>query len=79
MSKNKHFRTFEGKKGLAVEVRGDNVEGAIRLLGRRVKQEGLMRELRARTYFEKPSVKKRRQKAEAVSRWKKQQGRLDDR
>lgn len=72
MSKSKHFKTFEGKKGLCVEVRAGNVEGAIRLLTRRVKQEGLMRELRARSFYEKPSVKKRRKKAEAVSRWRKQ-------
>lgn len=71
----KHFKSsFEGKKGLTVEVRNGNIEGAIRLLTRRVKQEGLMRELRARTYYEKPSIKRRRKHAEAVSRWKKQQG-----
>lgn len=71
---NKHFKSsFEGKKGLTIEVRGGNVEGAIRLLSRRIKQEGIMRELRARTFYEKPSTEKRRKHAEAVSRWRKQQ------
>jgi small subunit ribosomal protein S21 len=70
---NKHFKSsFEGKKGLTVEVRNGNVEGAVRLLSRRLKQEGIMRELRARSFYEKPSTKKRRKHAEAVSRWRKQ-------
>lgn len=73
MSKSKHFHSFEGKKGLTVEVRNGNVEGAVRLLSRRIKQEGIMRELRARSFFEKPSEKRRRKHAEAISRWRKQQ------
>lgn len=64
-----HFSgNFEGKKGLSVDVRNNNIEGAIKILGRKVKQEGLIREIRARTFFEKPSVIRRREKAEAVSR-----------
>lgn len=74
MASKKHVGSFEGKKGLTVEVRHGNIEGAIRLLSRRIKQEGIMRELRARSYYEKPSEKKRRKHAEAVSRWKKIQG-----
>jgi len=74
VASKKHVGSFEGKKGLTVEVRNGNIEGAIRLLSRRIKQEGIMRELRARSYYEKPSEKKRRKHAEAVSRWKKIQG-----
>ncbi len=73
MSKSKHFKSSDGKRGLTIEVRNGNIEGAIRLLSRRIKQEGLMRELRARTYFEQPSAKRRRKHAEAVSRWRKVQ------
>lgn len=71
MSKCKHFKSFGEKRGLSVEVRNGNVEGAIRILTRKVKQEGVMRELRARSFYEKPSEKKRRKHAEAVSRWRK--------
>ncbi len=75
---NKHFKSsFEGKKGMTVDVRNGNVEGAIRLLSRRIKQEGLMRELRARSFYEKPSTEKRRKHAEAVARWRKQQAKED--
>ncbi len=59
---------FENKRGLSVDVRNNNIEGAIRTLGRKVKQEGLIREIRQRQYYEKPSTVRRRERAEAVSR-----------
>ena len=70
---SKHTKMFDGKHGLAVEVRGNNIEQAIRTLGRKIKQEGLMRELRARTAYEKPSARRKREQAEAVSRQRKNQ------
>jgi small subunit ribosomal protein S21 len=60
-------KTFE-KRGLTVEVRNNNIDKAIRVLARKVKMEGIVRELRARQAFEKPSDKRRRRKAEAVRR-----------
>lgn len=60
-------KTFE-KKGLTVEVRNNNIEKAIRLLNRKVKQEGIIRELRQRQYYEKPSLKRRRKAIEAQRR-----------
>ncbi len=36
-----------------------------------MQREGLFREMKARTYFEKPSEKRARQKAEAVRRARK--------
>lgn len=68
---------FENKKGLAVEVRNNNVEGAIRILGRKVKQEGLLREIRRRQFYEQPSTVRRRKKAEAIVRARKVKSRWD--
>lgn len=74
----KHMKTgFEGKKGMCVDVRGGNFDGALRLFSRKVKREGLMRELRARDFFEKPSTIRRRKAAEAVSRARKNSRRED--
>lgn len=67
---------FENKRGMAVEVHNNNIEGAIRLLGRKVKQEGLLREVRRRQYFEKPCVERCRREAEAKIRWRKTKARL---
>jgi len=68
---------FENKRGLSVEVRNNNIEGAIKTLGRKVKQEGLIRELRQRQFYEKPSTIRRRERAEAVSRALKAKRRRD--
>lgn len=76
MASNKHDRVkFEGKRGLTVEVRNNNVDGAIKLLNRKVKNEGLLREIRQREFFEKPSVVKRKKHLEAVSRGRKAEAR----
>jgi len=68
---------FENKRGLAVDVRNNNIEAAIRTLGRKVKQEGLIRELRQRQFYEQPSTVRRREHAEAVSRGLKANRRRD--
>jgi small subunit ribosomal protein S21 len=68
---------FENKRGLSVDVRGNNVEAAIHIFSKKVKREGLIREVRSREAYEKPSTKRRRQKAEAVSRAAKAKRRRD--
>ena len=72
MATNKHSNgPFEGKRGLSVEVRNGNVAQAIKILNKKVKDEGLIRELRQREFYEQPSVKRRRKHAEAIQRHKK--------
>jgi small subunit ribosomal protein S21 len=79
VASNKHTRVYiEGKRGLTVEVRNNNVDGAIKLLNRKVKNEGLLRELRLREYYEKPSIVRRRKHAEAISRHRKNEARRLD-
>jgi small subunit ribosomal protein S21 len=51
---------------LKVTVRDNKVEHALRLLKKKVKDTGLMIELRERQFFTKPSVKKRLQKKRAL-------------
>ena len=47
---------------ITVEVRGGNVEKAMRVLKKKLQKDGLFKELRMRQYYEKPSAKKRRKK-----------------
>ncbi|HIG22605.1 MAG TPA: 30S ribosomal protein S21 [Henriciella marina] len=54
-----------------IVVRDNNVEQALRALKKKMQREGLFREMKSRTHFEKPSEKKARQKAEAVRRARK--------
>ncbi len=51
---------------LKVTVRDNKVEHALRLLKKKVKDSGLMIELRERQFFTKPSVKKRLQRKRAT-------------
>ncbi len=60
-------KSFE-KRGIAVEVRNNNVDKAIRVFNRKVKQEGILRDLRQKQFYEKPSTYRRRKAAEAQRR-----------
>ena len=44
---------------MEVKVKKNNVEYALRLLKRKIKDSGLMVELRERQYYKKPSEKRR--------------------
>ncbi|MCK9420068.1 MAG: 30S ribosomal protein S21 [Nitrospirae bacterium] len=53
-----------------MEIRVDdkNIEKAIRLLKRKMQNDGLFRELKNRRFYEKPSIKKKRKRIEAQKR-----------
>jgi len=53
-----------------VTVFGD-FEKALRRFKKKCINEGIVQEIREREYFEKPSAKRKKAKAQAVSRWKK--------
>ena len=44
---------------ITVEVRGGNLEKAMRVLKKKVQKAGLVKEARARQYFQKPSENKK--------------------
>jgi len=48
--------------GLSVPVYNNNVELALKKLKRKIKNSGMLLELKKRTYFEKPSKVKREKK-----------------
>ena len=50
---------FENK-GLYVKVFNNNIEKALKIFKRKVKDSNIMLEMRKRTFYEKPSDKKRR-------------------
>jgi len=59
--KRRNFRKKpkDNAQGLSVTVFNNNVEGALKILKRKVKNSNLMQDLRAREHFIKPSVIKR--------------------
>jgi small subunit ribosomal protein S21 len=56
---------------LEIKVIGNDIEGAIKLLKRKIQRDGLMRDLKERRYYEKPSVKTKRKQREALKRKRK--------
>jgi small subunit ribosomal protein S21 len=53
---------------LEIRVDDKNIEKAIRLLKRKMQNDGLFRELKNRRFYEKPSLKKKRKRIEAQKR-----------
>ena len=56
---------------MQVMVRDNNVDQALRALKKKLQREGVFREMKLRQAYEKPSVKRAREKAEAVRRARK--------
>jgi ribosomal protein S21 len=63
----------EQRNGILVQVlvRDNNVDQALRALKKKMQREGIFREMKMRDYYEKPSQKRAREKAEAVRRVRK--------
>jgi small subunit ribosomal protein S21 len=56
---------------LQVLVRDNNVDQALRVLKKKMQREGIFREAKAHTAYEKPSEKRAREHAEAIRRHRK--------
>jgi small subunit ribosomal protein S21 len=56
---------------LQVFVRDNNVEQALRVLKKKMQREGVFREMRRRRFYEKPSDRATREKADAIRRLRK--------
>ena len=72
------MRLFSLPKTLRIEehhvqivVRDNNVDQALKVLKKKMQREGTIREMKRRKFYEKPSERKQRQKAEAVRRARK--------
>ena len=56
---------------LQVLVRDNNIDQALRFLKKKMQREGVFREMKQRRFYEKPSEKTNREKAEAIRRARK--------
>jgi small subunit ribosomal protein S21 len=61
---------------LGIAVKHHDVEFALRLLKRQVQKSGLIRELRRRRQYEKPSERRRRQQRAGIQNTRKRERRL---
>ena len=56
---------------MLIHVRDNNVDHALRTLKKKLQREGVFRVMKMRKHFEKPSERKKREKAESVRRMRK--------
>ena len=61
---------------ITVQVRQGNLEQAMRVLKKKVQKEGVIKDYRAKSVYEKPSERKRRKKKEGIANFKKNQKKL---
>ena len=70
-NKRKPFKRDEERpQGMTVVVRDGNVEKAIRVLKKKMLNNGVFQELRERQYYESKGTKRRKDKAAAIRRYK---------
>ena len=53
---------------MQVLVRDNDVEQALKVLKKKMQREGVFREMKLRSHYEKPSERRVREKAEAIRR-----------
>jgi small subunit ribosomal protein S21 len=64
-------RWIKEEHRVQVFVRDNNVDQALRALKKKMQREGLFREMKLRSHYEKPSERRVREKAEAIRRARK--------
>ena len=56
---------------MLVQVRDNNLDGALRVLKKKMQREGTFRDMKRRRAYEKPSERRVREKADAIRRHRK--------
>ena len=56
---------------LTVNVKDNNIEQALRSMKKKLQREGLFKEMKLRKHYEKPSLKRAREKEENIRRSRK--------
>jgi len=65
----RHSKQEQVVKGLAVEVRNNDLGYALRKFKKKVQEDGILQEVRNREFYEKPSETRKKAKAAGRARW----------
>lgn len=63
--------------GMCVVVRNNNIDSAIRVLKKKLDDDGIFDQLAMRERYMKPSVERRLKKKQAVLRWKRKREEIE--
>ncbi len=77
MSYHKHYHPAEKHEICVIKRKGENTEDLIKRFKKKFSKSGITKELRERMYFEKPSNKKRRKKAQSIRLIQREQKKLE--
>lgn len=56
---------------MEIKVYDDNITKAMKVMKRKLQQDGFFRDMKRRRFYEKPSVRRKRKEAEAARRLRK--------
>ncbi len=76
MNYNKHYKPGEYSGICVVKRKSETDENLIKRFRKKYSKSGLAKELRDRMYFEKPSDKKRRKKAQSIRSIKREENKI---
>lgn len=65
-------------EGIFVKVKKNNVEGALKVLKKKMLREGLIKDMRKKEYYVTGTEKRKRRKIEARIRWLRKKKQLDN-
>ena len=68
-----------GKSGIEIIVKDNDVEHAIKVLKRKIARDGLLKQLKTKRAYEKPSEKRKRKERESLRRIRKAMARRNRR
>ena len=63
---------MEKLRGRSVLVTDGNVDKALRKFKKKIQTSGILDDIRAREFYEKPTTERKRKKSAAANRWRKQ-------
>lgn len=70
---NKHHQSSNNElRGLKVEVKNGDVNGALRLFKKKVQESNILQDLKDREFYEKPSITRSKAKKAARNRLRKE-------
>jgi len=62
---------MEKLRGRSVLVQDNNVDRALRKFKKKIQASGVLDDLRAKEFYEKPTTERKRKKSAAKNRWRK--------
>lgn len=71
------MKTEREKSGLSIVVYNNDINRALRKLKKKMQTERVFQDLQKHEFYEKPSIKRKRERAQARKRWLKKQAEIN--